>query len=299
MRRILLTVAACAFSALASTALAADIGISADKLLIIDKTAVNGTSKVIFVSHDPNISKGTADDPAEIEATLHIYYDDAPANDALFRLPSPWLKNKPTVAKYLNKNAPTGGGVKVGLVKPTKLAKVIARSLGDLSHIDIASPPGTGITVMLTITDTSDGSTERLCTNFTSIEHKAISGGTGHKLKAEAGTPVTCQGGTTILMQPDLPSGFFSMPWPNDTRVNGDGTIDLSGYPGRTANAIFNLVLTNGSTVTKGFGTNSAIFLQAPRSCSRRPSPRPTTRRSPPPPSCSSISTTRPRRRRR
>jgi hypothetical protein len=64
MRRILLTVAVCAFSALASTALAADFGISADKLLIIDKTAANGTAKVIFVSHDPNVSKGSADDAA-------------------------------------------------------------------------------------------------------------------------------------------------------------------------------------------------------------------------------------------
>ena len=225
MRRILLTVAASALSALASTAFAADFGISADKLLIIDKTLANGKAKVVFVSHDANITKGPSTDPADIEATLQIYFKDNPANDSLFRLPSPWFKNKPTVAKYLNTSAPLGGGVKIGMVKPGKLAKDVARSLGDLRQINVLSPNvgDLSLIVVLTITDASDGSTTRLCTKFSAIVQKSIVGGVGRKLLAIDGQPVACTGGTTILMQPGLTDGFFSMPWPNDTRRNGDG----------------------------------------------------------------------------
>jgi hypothetical protein len=71
-----------------------------------------------------------------------------------------------------------------------------------------------------------------------------------------------CMGATTILMQPDLPDGFFSMPWPNDTRVKGDGTIDLDGYPGSDSNGLLALVLSRGSAKTKAFGTHAAIFMR-------------------------------------
>ena len=45
-----------------------------------------------------------------------------------------WLVNKPTVAKYVNKDAPTGGGVKVSVLKPMKLIKMVGKSLGDFAN---------------------------------------------------------------------------------------------------------------------------------------------------------------------
>jgi hypothetical protein len=259
---------ALAVSATAVTsAFAADFGIAGDKLLILDEVAKNGKAEVDFIARDANVAKGPSTDPAEIEGTLQIYYEDAPLNDALFRLPSAWLKNEATVAKYVNGAAPAGGGVKVAIVRPGKLVRVVTRSLGDLREIEIVSaPPGpNGITVVLTIDDPSDGSTTRLCTNFSAgdITVKNVAGGTGRRLLARNGRPVACRGGTTILMQPDLSGGFFSMPWPNDVRVKPDGTIDLDGYPGRASNAIYDFVLTKGSAVTKAFGTNAAAFLRS------------------------------------
>lgn len=250
----------------ATAASAADAGITASKLLMLDKGA-GGTAKVVFVSQDANVAKGPSTAPGEIAATLQIYYADAPANDALFRLPAPWLKNTATAAKYVNRTAPSGGGVKVATIKPGAVAKVVARSRGDLRTIDVvSSPPGAnGITVVLSVGDASDGSTTRLCTRFAAgdIIVKTVAGGSGRKVLARNGQPIACVGGTTIMMDPTLGGGFFSMPWPNDTRRKPNGTIDLAGYPGSGSSALYNLVLTNGSAVTSGFGTNAAVFFRA------------------------------------
>src|SRR5262245_19477944 len=45
-------------------------------------------------------------------------------------------------------------------------------------------------------------------------------------------------GTTTVLFDPTLAGGFFDAPWPSDTRRHPDGTIDLTGFPGRSTNAI-------------------------------------------------------------
>ena len=243
-----------------------DVPIAADKLIILDKLATSGRAKVVFVSHDENIAKGPSVDPAEIAATLRIYTDDSTENYALFRTSSPWLENTAAKAKYLNSEAPAGGGVKVAIVKPGRLAKLVAKSAGDQSAIDIVStPPGAnGVTVVLGIEDASDGSTTRLCTHFASgdITITPVAGGAGRKLLARNGQPAACKGGNTILMQPNLPGGFFSMPWPNDIRYKANGTLDLTGYPGGS-NAIFSTVLNSGSAATKAFGRNAAVFVRS------------------------------------
>lgn len=70
-------------------------------------------------------------------------------------------------------------------------------------------------------------------------------------------------GTTTIAMDPADAGGFFATPWPSDTRRHPDGTIDLTGFPGRSTNAFADLVVGRGEAVTDGFGTNSGVFLQA------------------------------------
>ena len=47
-----------------------------------------------------------------------------------------WLLNKPAVAKYVNKAAPTGGSAKVSVIKPGDLVKLVGKNLGD-TPIDI------------------------------------------------------------------------------------------------------------------------------------------------------------------
>jgi cobaltochelatase CobS subunit len=63
---------------------------------------------------------------------------------------SGWLVNKDTVTKYVNKQAPdVGGQVKVTVVKPTKVAKVVAKGLGDGPVIDLIQ----GVSRMVTVAD--------------------------------------------------------------------------------------------------------------------------------------------------
>lgn len=90
-----------------------------------------------------------------------------------------WIVNKDTVAKYLNNTAPTGGGVKVAVLRPGALIKVVGKSLGD-SAIDISNAP-TG-DVFVTHTVSNGGFVGRHCTRFGSCAHKVIAGGTGYKL---------------------------------------------------------------------------------------------------------------------
>jgi hypothetical protein len=90
-----------------------------------------------------------------------------------------WLVNSSSVAKYANKTAPSGGGVKVSVIKPGSLVKVVGKSLGD-TPLDISSAPTGAVYVADTIVN--DGEETRLCTQFTGCVHKVIAKGTGNKL---------------------------------------------------------------------------------------------------------------------
>jgi hypothetical protein len=81
-------------------------------------------------------------------------------------------------------------------------------------------------------------------------------------LECEVFACVTSVGSTTVLFDPTLAGGFFDAPWPSDTRLRPDGSIDLAGFPGRDAIAIADLVLGRGEAATFGFGTNSAIYFR-------------------------------------
>jgi hypothetical protein len=71
------------------------------------------------------------------------------------------------------------------------------------------------------------------------------------------------QGTTTVRMDPTLAGGFFDAPWPSDTRRRADGSLDLTGFPGRATTPIADIVLGRGEAATFGFGTNSGVFFQA------------------------------------
>lgn len=101
----------------------------------------------------------------------------------------------------------------------------------------------------------------------------AEEGGDGEaaqQLRAEAAA-IECEhfgckqpaGDTQISFDPTLSGGFFSAPWPSDTRLAGDGSIDMAGFPGRAGSPIADLVIGAGEGITFGFGTNSAVYFQA------------------------------------
>ena len=160
------------------TARAVDVPIPALKLIIVDKTAAAGKAKAVFVAKDASIAKGTGTDPMQIEATLDVAYD---AVRGSFVMPagSKWLVNSDSVGKYVNKDAPAGGAVKVSVIKPASLVKVVGKSLGD-TPLDISNPP-TG-SVYLADTIVNGGEETRLCTQFRGCVHKPIAGGSGRKL---------------------------------------------------------------------------------------------------------------------
>lgn len=75
----------------------------------------------------------------------------------------------------------------------------------------------------------------------------------------EASPPL---GSTTVLVDPALTGGFFDAPWPSDTRLNANGSLDLNGFPGRSTIPIADIVLGRGAADTHGFGLNSAVYFR-------------------------------------
>src|SRR5688572_1247318 len=169
---------ALAAAALVTTAAwAQDAGVTGTKLVIVDKLAATSKAKTVFVTKgDPDIGKGVEGDPALLEGTLEVFYeDDADSAVGAFLIPSPWAVNKATVAKYVNKLAPTGGEVKVAVVKPGSVAKVVAKGLGDGQAMDLSSPPGpNGVRVVFSISNGNDFSQHRMCTRFSTGDGSTI-----------------------------------------------------------------------------------------------------------------------------
>src|SRR5262245_47949080 len=180
---------------------AANVGVAGTKLIIVDK-GVNG-AKAVFVAKDTAVTKGAGTNESTIGGTLDVTYDngvDASTSGA-FLAPagSPnWVVNKETVAKYVNKAAPSGGGTKVSVIKPEKLIKLVGKNLGD-TPIDILSQSGADTGTAHTkyrITDSSTSFDSSFCSTFSGCAWKSIAGGSGAKLVCKGGTADnTCGGG--------------------------------------------------------------------------------------------------------
>jgi hypothetical protein len=178
--------------AVATTAAAADVGVVGTKLIIVDKTVASSSAKAVFVAKDASITKGVSTDTAEIFAELSVRYD---STSGYFVMPSgeaAWIVNKETVAKYLNSTAPVGGAVRVSVIKPGALIKVVSKSLGD-DAIDLSTAPTGDVFVSHTVLN--DATATRHCTRFQGCVHKTIARGTGYKLVCLGGIPDAGCGG--------------------------------------------------------------------------------------------------------
>jgi hypothetical protein len=227
-----------------------EVGVAGLKLIIVDKMAATGTAKAVFVAKDTGVTKGGGTDASLLDANLSYFYTDRPEVNGGYLMPSGsnWLVNKPTVAKYVNKTAPTSGAVKVVVVKPGNLVKVVGKALGDTGHeIDLVSagPPtdAGGITAILTVRNRNDDSVTRMCARFSTadgstVAFKEITGGTGRKLVAKNG--VACEpecdplNGVECLLP--YPSSQYLVPDPTTNsgwRVNlpESGMLSLIGAP--------------------------------------------------------------------
>jgi hypothetical protein len=174
--------------AVTTPALAVDHPVVGLKLIVVDKVADSGRAKVVFVAKDGAVSKGTATDLTQIEATLYIAYDTAFGRFDMAP-GAGWLVNKEKMAKYLNTIPPSdegGGTVKKSIIKSQKLVSVVANSLGD-TPLDISAAPSGPVFVVHSVTNGQE--THRHCTQFNACVHKAIAGGTGSML--------VCKGNST------------------------------------------------------------------------------------------------------
>ena len=259
MRAAILT----AFGVLAMTLVtvvdAADIGVIPKKLIVVDKLAVAGQAKVVYVSKDQaaGITKGTGADPAQISVQFDVVYGNGSAAGA-FTLPAGvhggsdgWKVNKPTVAKYVNKNAPSGPTqAKVAVVKTIRLLKLVGKGLGDVP-LDIfgAGDPGAeGVRTAFCVTNS--GAETCHCSAFTGCTYKLIAAGTGAKLLCKAGaSDAAC----SALGPPTVPAGT---PDP----LFGSGGIVTTGIGSGSEDVAFALVQQADEKLVVAGRTRASIF---------------------------------------
>jgi hypothetical protein len=168
-----------------------DIGIVPTKLIALNNLTTAGKAKVVFVSKDAGVEKGSGTDPAQIDIQMDLAYDTGSVGGA-FVIPAgsaTWLSNSASVAKFVNGN-PLGFTTftKVFLLKPGSLVKLIAKDgLGDGAPFDpLAFGPPLG-SVFVSVRVTNEEFLTRLCAELPTCVHKAIAGGTGAKLVCKGG----------------------------------------------------------------------------------------------------------------
>ena len=190
--------------ATAAPAMAADISITAIKMIILDKLAAASKAKIVFVSKDGAIVKGAGTNPATVDAQTDIYGPGMTAAGSLVMAAGAgvpgWKANNASVAKYVNLDAPAApGAVKVSVVK-AGLLKVVAKSLGD-SPVSIAGPASSSLADIRVVHTLNNGGTNRYCTKFDGCVRKEIAGGGNYK--------VICKGNIAPDTCPTSPSGAF------------------------------------------------------------------------------------------
>ncbi|HEX6131016.1 MAG TPA: hypothetical protein VF044_04750, partial [Actinomycetota bacterium] len=219
---------------------------------------------------DPGIAKGPGGDPADLDGSFEVYYESAGSSvDGTFLMPSPWLVSADAVAKYVNKNAPVAGGsVKVAVVKPGKVAKVVAAQLGDGRLIDlfVGAPGAAGVDAVLTLNDRATATRHRMCASFSagagsSVVFKEIAAGTGRKLVLKSGVAGTC---------PAVVSETIAIPSAAEpAETPGSPGVDASGYPKLATQYGTTAVDLNQATYTRyrrepGLGRPDAVLVLVP-----------------------------------
>ena len=183
---------------------AADAGIAARKMVLLDKSALFKVKLVWVAKNDPGIAKGPAGELTDLSGSFEWFYETDGASSVFgcFGLPNDrWIANSDNVAKFVNPSF-EGGGIKKAVVKPAKVAKVTSQFFGESGGGSLFDGPPTadeGLTVVLTIENAADSSTHRMCSTFatdsgSTVVLKEVAGGLGRKLllKNAVPTPTPC-----------------------------------------------------------------------------------------------------------
>jgi hypothetical protein len=178
-----------------------NIGISARKLVVIDKLEFLNKAAVRLLSLDPRIDKGSGTSAANIGATVDINIEafNHPPIAGAYNIPqgfsetAGWRVNNGTLAKYVNPGAPGGPTqVRVAAIGQAAFLKFSARGLGDLPMplSDLRFGP---FDVQVRFTVLNGDETITHCTVFhsASCSFPVIANGTGHKLQCSDGQPVS------------------------------------------------------------------------------------------------------------
>jgi cysteine-rich repeat protein len=226
----------------ACTTRATDIGVAPTKLIVVDKLAASNNAKAVFVAKDALVDKGAGTDPATIAAELQMSYDNGvdSAITGEFDVPmasANWVTNKAAVAKFVNKDAPTGTGTKVAVIKQNNLVKLVGKNLGD-SPLDILSQSASASGAAKTAYCVQNGVTANcFCSNLDSCSWKSIAKGTGAKLVCKGGTADPSCGGITTRCAGGAPNDALDPGEQCDDGDANDGngctkTCTLCGSPG-------------------------------------------------------------------
>jgi streptogramin lyase len=173
-------------------------GVTARKLVVVDKLATSGRAKVVYVSKDSDagIRKGGSLDGEAISVEFTATYLGAgDSASGAFVIPSGasdgtagWLVNKVTVAKFVNKAAPAPPTeARVAVIKPDKLLKLVGKGLGDTPFDILAA--GEPVASVFTAYCVTDQEEHCHCTEFPDCSYKLIAADTGAKMVCKNGVP--------------------------------------------------------------------------------------------------------------
>jgi hypothetical protein len=167
------------------------IPITARKLMVVDRPSDPARSRVIFVSKDPGITKGSGTNLEDISAELTIAYNVG-LSMGVVSIPSGsangWRSNTATVARYTNAAAPAGpSDAKLALIRPGALLKLVTKGPGNVPlNVFADGPPTTPVSTAFCVTNGAEETCH--CSQFATCTHRLIAGGTAAKLICTLGT---------------------------------------------------------------------------------------------------------------
>jgi hypothetical protein len=131
--------------------------------------------------------------PSMSGATVEVRARDQPGNTATFALPPGpgWVLDGTAGARYVNRTAPAGGGIRVARLRPGRSLRIVTRSLGDVGAFHVnGGDPGI-VDVVLTV------GAHRLCAAFEAGEWSPFGDGGARLVSRRAAPTGPCDAPTT------------------------------------------------------------------------------------------------------
>jgi len=88
----------------------------------------------------------------------------------------------------------------------------------------------------------------------------ATGGGNGYQGSCPSAGDCSLPGVALVFEPARLVRDFFAAPWPADTRLDGDGGMDLAAFPNPAGSSLLDDWLSVAGPTTRGSGTNSAAY---------------------------------------